>query len=267
MSLASRAPRNINQTAMNKHLQQLEALRRHPALQVSPEQRPEIVGKILHHLMRPYFLKRTPEMQGKFGEQQYQAFMQILVDYCLQEYIERSEPRLTIDFIKGLHRQFYMNSPSVPVKAVDGSMTSMVPGEFKTVPVFARRGDGWVATTAMENIAHEMALLLDQLHDEGTPLFQRYLQSMFDLTAMHPFPDSNGKLALLLGDLYLLKQGLHPPYFAKYRWMDKEALYQRAEHYAADPQRDLSGMYPVVLRLYAEADFVLDLPREDATHA
>lgn len=54
---------------MNEHLQKLEALSRHPSLKVSPEQRPAVVGNILHHLMHPYFLKRTPEMQGKFGEQ------------------------------------------------------------------------------------------------------------------------------------------------------------------------------------------------------
>lgn len=88
---------------MNDALQQLEALRHSPALQVTPEQRPAIVGNILHHLMRPYFLKRTPEMQEKFGEAQYQAFMQALGDYCLREYIENPEPQLTIEFIKGLH--------------------------------------------------------------------------------------------------------------------------------------------------------------------
>lgn len=252
---------------MNQYLQQLEALRHHQALQVSPEQRPTIVGNILHHLMRPYFLKRTPEMQEKFGEAQYLAFMQALADYCLREYIENPEPILTIEFIKGLHRQFYGNAASVPVKAVDGSMTSMVPGEFKTMPVFARCADGWVATLATENVAHEMTLLLDRLHDEAIPLFHRYLQSMFDFTAMHPFPDSNGKMALLLGDLFLVKQGVHPPYFAKYRWLDKEALYRQAEYYASDPQRDVSGLYSVVLRLYAESELVLNMAHEDISLA
>jgi hypothetical protein len=76
----------------NVHLEQLEALRRHPALQVSPEQRPEIVRKILHHLMRPYFIKRTPVMQEKFGEVQYQTFTSGMAEYCLREYVESSEP-------------------------------------------------------------------------------------------------------------------------------------------------------------------------------
>lgn len=75
---------------------------------------------------------------------------------------------------------------------------------------------------------------------------------MFDLTAIHPFPDSNGKVALVLGDLFLLKQGLHPPYFAKYRGSNKQELYAQAERYELDSKRDLSDLYPVVLRLYEE---------------
>lgn len=104
----------------NYHLQQLEALSRHPSLKTRPEQLPAIVGNILHHLMHPYFLTRTPEMREKFGERQYQTHMRALADYCLHGYVENPEPCLTIEFIKGLHRQFYANAPSVPVKAVPG---------------------------------------------------------------------------------------------------------------------------------------------------
>lgn len=237
---------------MNEHLQQLEALRYHPSLQVAPEQRPAIVEQILHHLMRPYFENRTPQMQAKFGEAQYQAFMQALADYCMRGYVENPEPLLSIEFIKGLHRQFYANAPSVPVKAVDGMMTTMVPGEFKTVPVFSRRGGEWVATPPPESVPGAMARLLEGLHDEGAPLFQRYIQTMFELTAIHPFPDNNGKIALLLGDLFLLKRGLHPPFFAKYRWQNKAALYGRAERFVTEPMHDVSDVYPVVLGLYVE---------------
>lgn len=66
---------------MDEMSQWLESLSHHPSLQVSPERRPAIVANILHHLMYPYFLTRTPEMQEKFGERQYQAFMQALADY------------------------------------------------------------------------------------------------------------------------------------------------------------------------------------------
>ncbi|MDP1606154.1 MAG: Fic family protein [Rhodocyclaceae bacterium] len=238
--------------SINEHLQQLEALSLHPSLKVNPDQHTTIVGNILHHLMYPYFLTRAPEMQEKFSERQYQVFMQALADYCLRGYVENPEPRLTIEFIQGLHRQFYSNALSVPVKAVDGSMTTIVPGEFKTTPVFSRRNGGWAATPAAENVQGDMASLLDRLHDEAVPLFQRYIQTMFDFTETHPFPDGNGKMALVIGDLYLLKLGLHPPYFAKYRWSDKKALYSRAERYATDTSRDISDLYPVVLRLYEE---------------
>jgi hypothetical protein len=237
---------------MNEQLQQLEASRHHPSLQVAPEQRPAIVGEILHHLMRPYFLKRTPEMQAKFGEPQYQAFIQMMADYCLREYIENPEPRLTIEFIKGLHRTFYYNAPSVPMTAVDGTKGTIVPGEFKTISVSVWQGSEWVATPAPETVHRDMARLLDYLHDEGVPLFQRYIQSMFEFTAIHPFPDSNGKIALVLGDLFLLKQGIHPPFFAKYRWQNKDALYSEAARFSIGAERDISGVYSVVLGLYAE---------------
>ena len=245
--------KNENQPAMNQYLQQLEALSRHPSLKVSAEQRPAIVGHILHHLMRPYFLTRTPEMQQKFGERQYQAFMQALADYCLRGYVENLEPRLTIEFIKGLHRQFYDNAPSVPVKAMDGTMLTTVPGEFKTTPVFIRRHSvpgEWFDTTSPEDVARDIALLLEILHDERIPLLQRYIRFVVDLIHIHPFPDSNGKVAMLLGDLFLLMQGIHPPYFAKYKLENEPLVYGLYDGYFLDAQRDISVLYNVVVKAY-----------------
>ncbi len=238
---------------MNEHLQQLEALSRNPVLKVSPEQRPAVVGNILHHLMHPYFLNRTPEMQGKFGEQQYQAFLQAMAEYCLREYVENPEPRLTIEFIKGLHRQFYANAASVLVKAIDGTMTTMVPGEFKTTPVFIRRHSvpgEWFDTTAPEYVVRDIALLLEMLHDEQVPLLQRYIRFIVDLIRIHPFADSNGKVAMLLGDLLLLKQGIQPPYYAKYKQENERLIYGLYDCYFLDSQRDISIFYPVLAKAY-----------------
>lgn len=238
---------------MNECLQQLESLRRHPALQVAPEQRPAIVGDILHHLMRPYFLKRTPEMQEKFGEPQYQTFMQMLSDYCLQDYVESAEPRLRVECIQGLHRVFYMNQPSVSVKAVDGSLTVMVPGEFKTVPVFIRRHSAphdWLETTAPEEVGHSMTLLLETLHDENLPLMQRYIRFIVDLIHIHPFPDSNGKVAMLLGDLFLLKHGVHPPFYAKYTLENELLVLGLYDDYMVNGIRDISIFFPVLVQAY-----------------
>ena len=240
----------------NDALQQLEALRHHPSFQVPPEQRPAIVEQILHHLMRPYFENRTPEMQAKFGEAQYQAFMQFMAEYCLRGYVDNPEPHLTIEFIKGLHRQFYNNAASVPIKAVDGTMITMVPGEFKNVPVFVKREGEW-RSTPLENVKLGIERLLDSLHNEGAPLFQRYIQFMFDLQIMHPFPDSNGKMGLLLGDLFLLKHEVHPPFISKYWWSSKDVLDTQVARCAESKQCDFSGFYAVVLKLYSENDFGL----------
>jgi len=244
---------------MNEPLQQLEALSRHPSLKVSPDQRPAIVGNILHHLMHPYFLTRTLEMQEKFGERQYQAFMQALADYCLRGYVENPEPRLTIEFIQGLHRQFYGNAPSVPVKTVEGAMLTTVPGEFKTTPVFIRRHSApgeYFDTTAPEDVVREMALLLEVLHDERISLFLRYIRLIVDLNHIHPFPDSNGKVAMLLGDLFLLVQGVHPPYYAKYKRENEPLVYGLYDDYFLDARRDISILYSVVAGAYAGSGLV-----------
>lgn len=253
---------------MNAHLQQLEALSRHPALQVSPEQRPEIVANILHHLMHPYFLTRTPEMQEKFGERQYQAFMQALADYCLRGYVENPEPRLTIAFIQGLHRQFYANAPSVPVKAVDGSMTTIVPGEFKTTRVLIRRHNvpgEWFDTTAPEDVTRDIERLLELIHDERVPLFQRYSRLILDFGCIHPFPDGNGKTYMLLGDLFLLKQGIQPPYYAKCKQENEARIYGLYDDYFLDSQRDVSILYPLLVEAYAGCGLVLPPPALPAT--
>ncbi len=234
-------------------LTQLEALARDPRLRVAPEQRPAIVAEILHHLMWPYFLNRTPEMREKFSEANYRAFMRALEGYCLREYIEHPEPRLTLDFIKGLHRQFYSNAASVPVKAVDGSMTTMVPGEFKTVPVFIRKhavpGEHYESTPP-ERVAIEMETLLSFLHDNRKPLFERYARLVADFALIHPFPDSNGKVYMLLCDLFLLGYGVRPPLYAKLKWENTALFYAIGDDYYSDQQRDLMRYYDLIVAAY-----------------
>lgn len=236
---------------MTDHLHQLEALCRDPRLQVPPEQRAKIVENIIHSTMHPYFLRKSPEEQEQFRPH-YLHHMQMLADYCLREYIETPEPRLTIEVVKGLHRVLYHNSPTVPVKAMDGSMMSMTPGEFKTVPVYVRRNSEWVVTPRPENMQLVIEELLNRLHEAEPPLFPRYLQFMLDFQVLHPFPDSNGKVGLLLGDLFLLKQGLHPPYISRYWWSSKQELDARVAYCAKTPEQNVSVFYPVVLRLYTE---------------
>lgn len=237
---------------MDEYLQQLETLGLQPSLKVSPNQHATIAGNIVHHVMHPYFLQKTPEVQEKF-KNQYLGHLQAIVGYCLREYVESSGPLLTIDFIKGLHRHLYLGLDRVPLKTPDGSEAFMVPGEFKTSPCgISRLGNPrvFLATTSPGLVARDMEMLLELLHDERHPLFQRYFRFMLDLTAIHPFPDGNGKLAALLGDLYLLKQGIHPPYFARYKWENEWEFYELAEQYSLNSQRDISIFYPVAVKEY-----------------
>jgi len=233
-------------------IQLLESLRCHPSLKVSPDQCATIIGNIVHYVMHPYFLQKSPETQEKFKDQ-YLAHLQAITRYCLREYVESPESHLTIDIIKGLHRNLYLGLARVSVKTPDGSEIFMVPGEFKALPNgISRRGkpNEFLVTTSPEHVARDMEMLLELLHDERAPLFQRYFRFMLDLTEIHPFPDGNGKLAALLGDLYLLKQGIHPPYFAKCKWANESEFYELAERHSLDPQRDVSIFYPLALRAY-----------------
>lgn len=237
---------------MDEHLQQLETLCRQPSLKASTDQHATIVENIVHYVMHPYFLQKSPETQEKFRSQ-YLAHLQAIAGYCLREYVESPEPRLTIEFIKELHRHLYYGLAQVPVKTPDGSEAFMVPGEFKISSTGIRRmgtTSEFFATTSPEYVARDMDMLLELFHDEQIPVFQRYFRLMIDLTLIHPFPDGNGKLAMLLGDLFLLKQGIHPPYFAKYKWENEQEIYELAERYSQDPQRDISIFYPWALKAY-----------------
>jgi len=226
---------------------------RQPSLKVSSNQNATIIGNIVHYVMHSYFLQKSQEAQEKFSSQ-YLAHLREIAEFCLREYVEdHQEPYLTIAFIKGLHRHLYLGLARMSLRTPDGIEVFMVPGEFKTSPngIFRRdKPNQYLATTSPEYVTRDMDMLLELLHDKRFPLFQRYLRFVLDLTEIHPFLDGNGKLAMLLGDLFLLKQGIHPPYFAKYRWENEREIFELAERYSCDPQRDISIFYPWAVKAY-----------------
>lgn len=237
---------------LNEHLQQLEALRRHPALQVAAEQRPAIVREIVHDVMHPYFQKISRWLEAKYGNDQCGVQVHAIAKYCLREYVDSPE-HLTVAFIKGLHRQLFLGLTRVPLKTPDGAEAFMVPGEFKSLPAgISRRSNpqAFFVTASPERVARDMEMLLDMLHDDSAPLLQRYFRFMLDLTSIHPFPDGNGRLAILLGDMFLLKRGMTPLYFARYKWANEWEFYELAERYSNDPARDISIFYPLAVRGY-----------------
>lgn len=133
-------------------------------------------------------------------------------------------------------------------------MLTTVPGEFKTTRVLIRRHNmpgEWFDTTAPEDVTRDIERLLELIHDERVPLFERYIRLIVDLIHIHPFPDCNGKVAMLLGDLFLLTQDIQPPYYAKYKQENKALVYGRQNAYFLDSQRDVSILYPLLVEAYA----------------
>lgn len=240
-------------------LSQLELLYSAKLSSIPPDQQAGIVKSVIHFVMHPYFLEKPPEHQEKYREQ-YLRHLQIIEDYCLREYILLAEPRLTLDFIRGLHRHLFFGIARMAVKSFDGVETFMIPGEFKTsANVITRQDDSnvYLATTSPEHVANDLTVLLGILHNNDFSIFQRYFQFLLDFSEIHPFLDGNGKIALMLGDLFLLKQGVQPPYFAKYRWEHGKEIFELAEQHSKDPSRDVSRFFPLMLQAYRDIGFSL----------
>jgi len=262
-------PETGNSTNNHQAFLRLEELLRDPHLRVLPEQRGKIVGNIVHSVMHPYFLKKTAEEQEQFRPK-YLEHIRMIEEYCLHEYIEAPEPRLTIELIKGLHRVLYHNSPSVPLKAVDGATTTMTPGELRTTAVMisgpSLPGKKF-STVPHQHVAKMMEQLLNIVNDANIPVFERYFRfiAVF-LISIHPFCDSNGKTALVLSDLFLLKQGIQPPYFARYCWENSVEHHRRCGCYRLQ-SRDISIFYPPLLQLYADCGITVPCVEADSLPA
>ena len=107
---------------------------------------------------------------------------------------------------------------------------------------------------APDDVTRDVERLLEMLHNEQIPLFQRYLHLIVDLIHIHPFPESNGKVAMTLGDLFLAKQGIQPPYFAKYKWENGPEIYGLYDEYFLREQKDISIFYPLLQKVYDGCD-------------
>lgn len=61
---------------------------------------------------------------------------------------------------------------------------------------------------------------------------------------------------MLLGDLFLLKKGIQPPYYAKYKRKNEPLVYGLYDDYFLGPRLDISLLFPVVVGAYAGSGLV-----------
>lgn len=67
---------------------------------------------------------------------------------------------------------------------------------------------------------------------------------VLDFSRIHPFADGNGKVAVILLDVLLVKYRYSPAYINKIKEKDKDGLYRAARHY--DLYKKLDKFYGVI---------------------
>lgn len=189
---------------------------------------------------RPYLrqvLEQNPpdrhaQIKGQFAEH-----MDFLADFCLRGY--SGAGGLTVEFIKGLHRAMFPPNYRQEVTTRDGQKIWMVPGEFKTVSnnvcdSVLHPGKVTVFLPA-EQVPAAMQALVVRINAElaGTAdreqMRDAILWFALDFAAIHPFVDSNGRVACILADLLALSAELPAFHFSSIKSRDKTELIRAVE--------------------------------------
>lgn len=189
---------------------------------------------------RPYLrqvLEQNPPERHAEIESQFAAHMDFLADFCLRGY--PGAGGLTVEFIKGLHRAMFPPDYRQEITTRDGHKIWMVPGEFKTVSnnvcdshlhpgkvnVFLPADQVPAALQArVARINVELAGAADRERTRDAILW-----FALDFAAIHPFVDSNGRVACILADLLAIREGLPAFHFSSIKSRDKVGLTRAVE--------------------------------------
>lgn len=213
----------------------------------------------LHEAVRdafaPYLkqvLEQNPPERHALLRTQFAEHMDFLTDFCLRGY--PGTGRLTVEFIKGLHRAMFPPGYRQEITTRDGHKVWMVPGEFKTVSnnvcdshlhpgkvnVFLPAEQVPAAMQArVARINAELAAVVDREKTRDTILW-----FALDFAAIHPFVDSNGRVACILADLLALRAGLPAFHFTAIKSADRAGLVRACE--LALEQRDLQPVRAIL---------------------
>lgn len=190
-------------------------------------------------------LEQNPPERHAGIKEQFAAHMDFLADFCLRGY--PGAGGLTVEFIKGLHRAMFPPGYRQEITTRDGHKIWMVPGEFKTVSnnvcdsylhpgkvnVFLPAEQ--VPAALQARVARINAELADAADGEKTR--DAILWFALDFAAIHPFVDSNGRVACILADLLAIRTGLPAFRFTAIKSADRAGLMRAVE--LAQEQRDL----------------------------
>jgi len=197
-------------------------------------------------------LARTPEDKHSNITSLFETHMAYLADYCLAGYGGRGT--LTEAFICGLHKALFPRDYKQALMTTpEGEVVYMVPGEYKRISIssdsylYQGRTNVFIAP---EDVPETMAQALRTLNAAlvaATDERQKRDAILFfivDFLAIHPFGDANGRIACILADLLVIREGLPAFYFHRIKKKDLPALYRAVE--LAHERRDLASIYDVL---------------------
>ena len=174
----------------------------------------EIINNANQHLLAAR-LQSSPVGEHQTIKLQYARLMGQMVDYCKTGLLDAGQ--LTTCFIRGLHRMLYPEGYICEAWDAEGNRVVMHTGQYKMLQQAAINSTGTGSLSvfmsaeetpqAMETI---VATLEQQLKLDNNINKRRDAIMVFILEYLqiHPFFDGNGRMACMLTDLLLLREGL-----------------------------------------------------------
>ncbi|MCH8292164.1 Fic family protein [Candidatus Poribacteria bacterium] len=185
-----------------------------------------IEGNTLSRQETAFFLKRGLTVQGKTMSEYLEVQNHVEAIEWLKEIVKRNRP-ITESLIKELHALLLRGIGFVWVGAIDNRMKKQIyPGKYKTDPNNVLTMNGNIHYYCEPLLVPDRMAKLVQIIQEGNYHFvQLAAIAHYELVAIHPFADGNGRVGRMLMNLILMQHG-YPPAVIKNE--TKEIAYYRA---------------------------------------
>lgn len=218
----------------------------------SKEWKYNLVRQIMWHTFRPYFLQKTKEIQEKFASG-FEKHMDILTEYTIKYYIDNSE-EMTINFLKWFHKKIYDSIEKVKVKTTWWEEDYMIPWEFKIKQNWISRLDNpqeYLLCTNPELVKNEISNLLNYINKPDNEIYDKSIKFFLTFTEIHPFPDDNWKIWMIMSDLILIKNDIFPFFMSHYKMRNERKFYEIIHDYSHWKNTSLQPFYAMILESYS----------------
>lgn len=217
----------------------------------------ELIISAMRDASLPYLVKvlaRSSEDKHSHITGWFETHMAHLADYCMAGYGGRGT--LTEAFICGLHKALFPpDYKQALMTTPEGEVVYMVPGEYKR---FNNGGDSYLYPNrtylciAPEDVQETMTKVVKTLNAAlGEAADERQIRDailffMVDFFMIHPFADANGRVAYMLADMLVIREGLPAFFFTSIKEKDLPVFYRALE--LVIEKRDLTPLYEVLER-------------------